>query len=109
MWETARSARKGVQMSYDPHRHGSLRMKGYDYAQPGAYFVTLRVRGGTGPSGQVVEGTVVLPNHLHGILILGDDAGCRGRSLTSDGGRAGLGYGPLHKAMVGGRLLAFAF
>ena len=29
--------------SYDPHRHHrrSIRLKGYDYTQPGAYFITI--------------------------------------------------------------------
>jgi REP element-mobilizing transposase RayT len=102
-------------MSYDPHRHRrrSLRLRGYDYAQPGAYFVTVRVRGGAGLLGQVVDGTVVLsdkgrvvaetwvwleerypyvtldawvvmPNHLHGIIILTDDpVSGKGRSRTA--------------------------
>ena len=30
-------------MKYDPNRHHrrSIRLKGYDYRQPGAYFVTI--------------------------------------------------------------------
>lgn len=33
-------------MSYDPDRHQrrSIRLKDYDYSQPGAYFVTICTR-----------------------------------------------------------------
>lgn len=33
-------------MRYDPQRHHrhSIRLRGYDYSQPGAYFVTILVR-----------------------------------------------------------------
>ena len=88
-------------MKYDPARHHrrSIRLRGYDYRQAGAYFVTIctqdrelmfgEVVGGqtrlNGP-GQMVESIwrelsqhypgvevdtfVVMPNHVHGIIIL---------------------------------------
>ena len=95
-------------MPYDPERHHrrSIRLKGYDYSQAGAYAVTLVSYGRETLFGEVVDGQmvlnavgkviaatwqwlavryphvtldawVVMPNHLHGIIILaGDD--CRG-------------------------------
>src|SRR5947209_5146969 len=40
-------------MTYDPQKHHrrSIRLRGYDYSDPGAYFVTIC-------------------NHIHGIIIL---------------------------------------
>jgi len=85
------------------HHRRSIRLSGYDYAQPGAYFVTLCIWQRESLLGEVVEGEVVLsevgqivqeewlaspgirreiqldefvvmPNHVHGIVWLtGDD------------------------------------
>jgi REP-associated tyrosine transposase len=88
-------------MTYDPDRHHrrSVRLKGYDYAQTGAYFVTIcayhreclfeQVENGVTVSSQYghlvelcwqvlprdfprveLDVFVVMPNHLHGIIIL---------------------------------------
>lgn len=88
-------------MPYDPQRHHrrSIRLKGYDYRQAGAYFVTIVVQGRECLLGQVVDGEmqlnaagrmvcstwcqlpeyyarvqldafVVMPNHIHGIIVL---------------------------------------
>ena len=96
-------------MPYDPHRHHrrSLRLKGYDCSQAGAYFVTIcshkqqplfgKIMGGEmqlNLLGQLVyaewqktavvrpnvylDAFVVMPNHLHGI-ILNDDVGATRR------------------------------
>lgn len=93
-------------MRYDPeiHHRRSIRLKGYDYAAPGAYFVTIcihgrecllgEVAGGTmlvGPAGEAVRSAweelpghyprlrldafAVMPNHIHGILVLHDHPG----------------------------------
>jgi len=91
-------AQKGLQ----PHRR-SPRLREYDYAQPGAYFVTIVVQNRSCLFGDVIEGTiqlsasgklikhwwrelknrfatvetdefVVMPNHLHGIIMIGDPA-----------------------------------
>ena len=101
-------------MLYDPQKHNrrSLRLRGYDYAQPGAYFVTICVQDHVCLFGDVVEGRmelspfgevvaerwewleqqyahvqldawVVMPNHLHGIIVLMDDNPCRGGSRTA--------------------------
>ncbi|MBN1886714.1 MAG: transposase [Thermoflexales bacterium] len=89
---------------YDPQHHHrrSIRLKGYDYAQAGAYFVTLCVQNRECALGYVVDGGmvlndagqivqacwddlpnhyphiqldafVVMPNHVHGIIVLVDD------------------------------------
>jgi putative transposase len=83
------------------HRRRSLRLQGYDYAQAGAYFVTICTQDRRCVFGEVVEGLmhlnragqlaaavwrdmlkrfpeidldmfVVMPNHLHGIIVLSD-------------------------------------
>lgn len=90
-------------MTYDPHKHNrrSIRLKGYDYSQAGAYFVTICVDGGLCLLGQISGGDMILnwcgyiaagtwlwlaeqyahveldvwqimPNHLHGIIVLTD-------------------------------------
>jgi len=104
-------------MKYDPnthHRH-SIRLPAYDYAQAGAYFVTIctQIRecvfgevnqGQMIPNGasQMVESVwhqlpqsypgvevdafVVMPNHVHGIIVLvGATTG--GPSWATTGGR----------------------
>jgi len=99
-------------MKYDPNKHHrrSIRLKGYDYSQPGAYFVTICIRGNLPllaeirdrriyPSlpGQMVrsiweelprhypgvelDAFVLMPDHIHGIIWLtGDRAPRRGNS-----------------------------
>ena len=89
-------------MSYDPnvhHRH-SLRLKGYDYAAPGAYFITVCTQDKTPRFGRIVDTDMhlnaagrmvksvwttiperfrdieteihtVMPNHFHALVILG--------------------------------------
>jgi REP element-mobilizing transposase RayT len=90
-----------VKSSFNPQRHHrrSIRLPGYDYTSPGAYFVTICVQnrecllgqvidGGmmVDPAGSVVQQTwndlprrfpsveldafVVMPNHVHGIIVL---------------------------------------
>ena len=85
-------------MPYDPHKHHrqSIRLKGYDYTQAGAYFVTICTHKGQPLFGKIVDGkmrlsllgqlvyeewqktavvrpnvylgaSVIMPNHLHGI------------------------------------------
>jgi REP element-mobilizing transposase RayT len=86
---------------YEPQKHHrrSIRLKGYDYTQPGAYFITLVTYQREYLFGEVVKGEVVLnewgylalnewqrlgqryeqviidesivmPNHVHGILLI---------------------------------------
>ncbi len=92
-------------MPYDPKKHHrrSIRLKGYDYTQPGAYFITICTQNRECLFGEVVDGRMVLnelgqvarecwlaipdhfphsrldefvimPNHVHGIIwIVGPD------------------------------------
>ena len=82
----------------------SLRLKGYDYAQPGAYFVTIVTQGREPLFGEIVAGEmllndagrmvedafvslqsyhdsvaidayVVMPNHIHAIVVINDHVG----------------------------------
>lgn len=88
-------------MRHDPTRHHrrSIRLPAYDYAQPGAYFVTICTQNRECVFGQVTQGQmilndpgqmvesiwrqlpqhyprvevhafVVMPNHVHGIIVL---------------------------------------
>ena len=88
-------------MTYDPARHHrrSIRLPAYDYAQAGAYFVTICTQNRELTFGEVVKGQMILndpgqmvesvwrelpqhypgvevdtfvlmPNHLHGVIIL---------------------------------------
>ncbi|SPQ00463.1 conserved hypothetical protein [Candidatus Sulfobium mesophilum] len=99
-------------MKHDPDKHHrrSIRLKGYDYSQSGAYFVTISRRTGECMFGDIIDGGmrvnehghiageswewlswqygyvdidewVVMPNHLHGILIINDN--CKGGSRTA--------------------------
>jgi len=88
-------------MKYDPqiHHRRSVRLPGYDYSQPGAYFVTICTynRELSLQADQVKEAVrsvwlglparfprvvldelVIMPNHLHGIIILAPTAACGG-------------------------------
>lgn len=91
-------------MRFNPERHHRrpIRLKGYDYTQPGAYFVTICTHNRDCLFGEIVEGAmrlnhvgemvqtvwnelpqhypgvnvnafVVMPNHIHGIIVLMDD------------------------------------
>jgi hypothetical protein len=58
-------------MPYDPqkhHRH-SIRLKGYDYTEPGAYFITICTKGRQCLFGNVVNGEMQL-NYLGYIACL---------------------------------------
>ena len=90
---------------YNPQKHHrrSVRLRGYDYAQPGAYFVTTCVRDGACILGDIVDGCVqeteygriahdfwaqvpvrfpnvtidtfvVMPNHVHAIVVINEPA-----------------------------------
>lgn len=91
-------------MPYDPHKHHrrSIRLKGYDYAQAGAYYVTICAQDRECMFGAIIDGKmihnpaglmvcdvwtslpekyptvildefVVMPNHMHFIVFLTDD------------------------------------
>jgi putative transposase len=88
-------------MKYDPavHRRRSIRLRGYDYSQAGAYFITICVQDRRCLFGEIVDGGmrlngmgriiaeqwdaiprrftnveldefVVMPNHVHGIIVI---------------------------------------
>jgi putative transposase len=81
------------------HRRQSIRLKGYDYSRPGAYFITICVNERRNLLGQLLQGRthlseagimvrdawhqlpdyysgfdldefVVMPNHIHGIILI---------------------------------------
>lgn len=91
-----------VMYDSDRHHRRSIRLKGYDYTQPGAYFVTLATWQKVCWFGEIVDGAmrlnaagrlvhaewqhlthhfpnirlgafVVMPNHVHGIIIIDHD------------------------------------
>jgi REP element-mobilizing transposase RayT len=97
-------------MKYNPDQHHrrSIRLKGYDYTQAGAYFITICTWQRQSFLGEIINGEmqlnvygeisqfywqnllnyhshleldefVIMPNHLHGILILKDDTSCKKR------------------------------
>jgi putative transposase len=90
-------------MTYDPeiHHRRSIRLQGYDYSQPGSYYITICTQAKEHLFGRVVEGQmhrnemgnyvafcwewlawryayvdldewIVMPNHLHGIIVITD-------------------------------------
>ena len=90
-----------MQRDFERETRRSLRLSGYDYAQPGAYFVTLCVHERGCLFGEIIDGDmrfneygqivhdawhrseeirreigldafVVMPNHIHGIIIIHD-------------------------------------
>lgn len=87
----------------DRHHRRSIRLQGYDYSQAGAYFVTICTQDRECLFGEVVTGQVhlskigrlvtdcwhaipqhfrhvvsdefvVMPNHIHGIIVIAEDA-----------------------------------
>ncbi|NOX38685.1 MAG: hypothetical protein GXO78_14235 [Calditrichaeota bacterium] len=86
----------------DKHHRRSIRLKGYDYSQPGAYFITICTHDRQWLFGHIVNGKmklnalgkiahqcwlaipdhfprtrldefVIMPNHVHGIIWIVDD------------------------------------
>ena len=93
-------------MTFDPDKHGrrSVRLPGYDYSQPGAYFVTVCARDRECLFGDVLDGEmtfndagriinecwhdlpdhypyvaldafVLMPNHIHAVILIMDTVG----------------------------------
>ena len=94
------------------HHRKSIRLKDYDYSQKGAYYVTICVNNMVCLFGEVVSGTMVLndagnmvdafmntlhnkfhhikideyvimPNHVHGIILINDVDGIKGEYTGS--------------------------
>ncbi len=93
-----------------PHTRRSIRLQNYDYNQPGAYFVTICTHERACRFGEIADGEmqlneygltvvgcwedlpnhyphvelgafVVMPNHVHGIIVLVEDAHVVGAGL----------------------------
>ena len=89
-------------MPYDPNKHHrrSIRLPGYDYTRPGAYFITICTHGRAALFGAIdgaaialndagrmveywwaelghkfptiaIDAFVVMPDHIHGIIVIG--------------------------------------
>jgi REP element-mobilizing transposase RayT len=100
---------------FEPHIHHrrSIRLKGYDYAQNGAYFVTLVAWQRECLFGEVVDGEMalskfglvakqqweklpqrfpntelgaymIMPNHMHGIIVIANGRGTAGHPNDPD-------------------------
>jgi REP element-mobilizing transposase RayT len=86
----ARNHLDGI-MPYDPNRHNrqSIRLRGYDYTQPGAYFVTICTHARQclfdnsalrriaeqqwrrmATKRIILDAWVVMPDHVHGIIVI---------------------------------------
>lgn len=99
-----------MQYDPERHHRRSIRLQGYDYTRAGAYFVTICTQNREHLFGEVVTGEmrlnemgrivaetwrwlatqydyveldewIVMPNHLHGIIVITDN--CRGGSRTA--------------------------
>lgn len=114
-------------MPYNPQKHHrcSIRLKGYDYSQAGAYFITICTHERQFLFGRIVDGEmrlndsglfasaeweqtpeirkeieldewVVMPNHVHGIIVIVETDGThRGVHHRDEKGAQGLA--PLHR------------
>jgi hypothetical protein len=110
-------------MKYNPEKHHrrSIRLKGYDYTSSGAYFITICTHQRECLFGEIVDGGmrlnaigfaiqaywqrlplhfavgldafIVMPNHIHGILIL-TDTPCRGAACGQDSSDHGNAFLP---------------
>ena len=92
-----------MKFEQNQHHRRSIRLKGFDYTSPGGYFVTLVTKGRLCVFGEIVKDEmkysekgqiayecwraildhfptvelgafVIMPNHVHGIIILHEDA-----------------------------------
>lgn len=123
-------------MTYDPEKHHrrSIRLKGYDYTQPGAYFITICTQGRECLFGEIIDGEmhldeagqivvqtwqdlpnhvsnvqldafVVMPNHVHGIIIITDRTCMVGSGSVGSGsvgaGSVGAGSEPAPTTTTG--------
>ena len=97
----------------DRHHRRSIRLKGHDYTQPGAYFVTICTRDRECLFGHMVNGEmrlndageiarrcwegipdhfpsveldafVIMPNHVHGIIVIHRRGEASDRGCSSD-------------------------
>ena len=111
-------------MSFNPYRHHrrSIRLQGYDYSQPGAYFVTICAHHRECLFGTIVhekmalnefgsiardawvdlpnhyqrvqlDAFIVMPNHVHGIIGLSDGVGLEHAGVNPGGAIHVVGAG----------------
>jgi putative transposase len=120
----------GDPLKYDPlkHHRRSVRLAGFDYAAPGAYFVTIVVRGRECLLGEVtpdgatrlsemgqaahaewealprhfpqarLDAFILMPNHLHGIIMVDHGMANEGRGEASASNRAATTNPPVADA-----------
>jgi len=96
-----------MKYNYEKHRRRSIRLQGHDYSDPGAYFVTICTWDRECIFGEIIDGKMelneygkiaktcleqvpdhfravtideymIMPNHVHGILIINAGNICRG-------------------------------
>jgi hypothetical protein len=119
----------------DKHRRRSIRLRGYDYAQAGAYFVTIVTKDRACLFGDVVNGEirlndsgglihsmweelpdhypgverdafVVMPNHIHGVVVLVNDVGAGPRACPAkETGQPQGGLAAVRWSVVAAQLL----
>lgn len=99
----------------EQHQRRSIRLKEYDYASVGAYFVTLVTHGREcllgeiredevvlNPTGMMVQGEwerlamrfpqvdldefVIMPNHVHGVIVIKEDGAAQAVADSDPGG-----------------------
>jgi len=121
-------------MKYDPEKHHrrSVRLKGYDYAQSGAYFITVAAQDRTCLFGEIVDGGtrlndagamverwwfelnnkfrtvetdefVIMPNHFHGIVVIADGPVGADTCVSALWGRAHTQVCPYRGGIPSGR------
>jgi putative transposase len=121
-------------VKYDPdiHHRRSIRLKGYDYKQAGAYFITVCTQDRACFFGNVVDGEmlssdsgrvaqaawsdlpgrfqninldefVVMPNHIHGIILVGTQF--IAPTNSSQPPIANTDQGPMNRAPTLGRII----
>jgi len=98
---------------YKTNRRRSIRLKGFDYSQPGAYFITICTHNNEPIFGHVIDRNVhlnefgkvvekewlktfdmrkilkldiyvIMPNHFHGIIIISDGTGTPQHAPTNE-------------------------
>ena len=118
----------------EKHHRRSIRLEGYDYSRLGAYFVTMCVKNKENSLGEIIDGEVLLseigkisekcwneipmhypcvqldkyvimPNHIHGIIIIIDDVGAEDfqplRPRTQKNINIGVeNFQPLHQPKI---------
>ncbi len=112
-----------------PKRRRSLRLRGYDYSQPGAYFVTICTQNRLPIFGRVDQGRmllnncgkiatrkwerlherfpeieidefIVMPDHMHGIIVIPDPAGVVGANHAGANSVGANHAGAIHAGAI---------